>query len=389
MTTDVPNGTSTSEVTATGDPRNAPPGGPPLDKRIDHVTRTPGRQPSPQPMHLSVPGASTHRVLHETGSGYVAPKFEGKEDQMEAGASDPFSRKSILLDMLTIKQSSARSKTWASSLPSLSRTRPTGSTKILVSMICTSARKFRHSTNPFSKSLKLMYRSRRESVDAIVNHIHSLYAAKLAAYARDDKRLEIRLDKEASDHAVYIDTSRPGISPHAGPRYEQRIDEKYLDGSTPAKSYRVESFRSSSKLPEGQEQQLRCYFVYQCDYPNPTPEPDETRLDVIADKRFLQKATKNTLDIYRDIMRLAVGRTGPVIEVFDIQGKRDKRAVIAYKQGSALGFFSALSDLVSLIRSFHCPKHMLITLSSTTTMAWPRLANMWVRMAPVPTFSFP
>ena len=57
-----------------------------------------------------------------------------------------------------------------------------------------------------------------ESVPAIVNHILSLYAGKVAAYARDDGRLEIRLDKEAADHAVYIDTSRPGISVSDGPR---------------------------------------------------------------------------------------------------------------------------------------------------------------------------
>ena len=30
-----------------------------------------------------------------------------------------------------------------------------------------------------------------------MNHILSLYAAKVAAYSRDDKRLEIRLDREA------------------------------------------------------------------------------------------------------------------------------------------------------------------------------------------------
>lgn len=187
----------------------------------------------------------------------------------------------------------------------------------------------------------------RESADAIVNHIHSLYAAKVAAYARGDKRLEVRLDKEAADHAVYIDTSRPGISSQEGPRYEQRIDEKYLNNSTNLNSYRVESFRSGSKLPEDQEQQIRCYFVYQCEFENANPSPGETNIDAIADKRFLQKATRNTREIYQEIIKKAAERTGPVIEVFDIEGKRDKRAVIAYKQRSALGFFSALSDLVS------------------------------------------
>ena len=184
-----------------------------------------------------------------------------------------------------------------------------------------------------------------ESVEAIVNHILSLYAAKVAAYARDDKRLEIRLDKEASDHAVYIDTSKPGISVVDGPRYEQRIDEKYIDGSNRMKSYRVETFRSGSHLPGEKDQQLRCYFVYQCYFANPNPGPEETNLEVIGEKRFLQKATANTKAIYQEIMDKVVSRTGPVIEMFEMEGSREKRLVIAYRQGSAMGMFSALSDL--------------------------------------------
>lgn len=173
-----------------------------------------------------------------------------------------------------------------------------------------------------------------------------MYAAKVAAYARDDKRLEIRLDKEEVDHAVYIDTSKPGVTATQGPRYEQRIDEKYLNNSKGGRSYRVETFRSSSSLPGDNDQQLRCYFVYQAHFANPTPDPLETKLEVVGEKRFLQKATKNTKEIYQEILTNAVGRTGPVIEMFDIEGTREKRLVIAYKQGSALGFFSALSDLV-------------------------------------------
>jgi glutamate dehydrogenase len=179
----------------------------------------------------------------------------------------------------------------------------------------------------------------------IVSHIHSLYAAKVAAYARDDKRLEIRLDKEAADHAVYIDTSKPGISVVNGPQYERRIDEKYLNGSKGVLGYRVESFRSTNPLPGSQDQQLRCYFVYECDFVDPNPSETETNIEKVGDKRFLQKATENTKRIYQEALEVAVERTGPVIEYFDIEGSRDKRLVVAYKQGSAMGLFSALSDL--------------------------------------------
>jgi glutamate dehydrogenase len=184
-----------------------------------------------------------------------------------------------------------------------------------------------------------------ETVEAITNNILSLYAAKIAAFARDDKKLEVRLAKESSDHAVYIDTSIPGISVVDGPRYEQRIDEKYINGSTHDKSYRVESFRSGSALPDNKAHQMRCYFIYQCHFANSNPGPDNTDIEQIGEKRWLQKATKNTKAIYQEIIANAVTRTGPVIEMFEVKGSREKRLVLAYRQGSAMGLFSALSDL--------------------------------------------
>ncbi|RVX67354.1 NAD-specific glutamate dehydrogenase [Exophiala mesophila] len=278
-------------------------------KLVEQVIRTPGRQPSPQPTMLSVPGASQsnqslHRILSDHSSGYVAPKFEGKKAQMEE-----------VMDIIEEK----------GFLP----------TEFVAS-----------ETEWFYDTLGIddMYFS-TETPEAVAANILSLYAAKLAAFARDDKKLEIRLAKEAADHAVYIDTSAPGISVIDGPRYEQRIDEKYIDGSTPERSYRVESFRSTNALPENPGQSLRCYFIYQCEFNVTNPNPDETDLNIIAEKRFLQKATSNTKAVYQEIINYAVQRTGPVIEMFDMEGTREKRLVIAYRQGSAMGVFSALSDL--------------------------------------------
>ncbi len=62
----------------------------PTNRLLEQVIRIPGRIPSPQPTHLNVPGAngsnvSLHRTLSEQGPGYVAPKFEGKEQQKEQG----------------------------------------------------------------------------------------------------------------------------------------------------------------------------------------------------------------------------------------------------------------------------------------------------------------
>ncbi|CAK3905447.1 NAD-specific glutamate dehydrogenase [Lecanosticta acicola] len=290
--------------TPAGDAVNGTNGDAPKNKLLEQVVRTPARQPSPQPTHLSVPGAIPHRVLHEKGSGYVAPKFEGKAEQMEEVMDQVEAKGFIPGDVVE------------------------------------------HETSWFYNELGIddMYFS-TESVEAIVSHIHSLYAAKVAAYARDDKKLEIRLDKEAADHAVYIDTSVPGISSPDGSGFELRLEQKYLDGSRGLHSYRVESFRSPSSIPGGQDQSLRCYFVYQASFKNKNPPPHETRVEELGDERFLQKTTSNTRAIYQDVMDAVVQRTGPVIDMYDVEGSREKRLVVGFKRGSALGLFAALSDL--------------------------------------------
>ena len=53
------------------------------NKLLDSIIRAPGRTPSPQPTHLSVPGSNHQFLVEKDEPGYVAPKFEGKEEQME------------------------------------------------------------------------------------------------------------------------------------------------------------------------------------------------------------------------------------------------------------------------------------------------------------------
>ncbi|KAL4987515.1 Glutamate/Leucine/Phenylalanine/Valine dehydrogenase-domain-containing protein [Aspergillus falconensis] len=288
----------------------------PHNKILDSVAGSSVRLPSPQPTHLAIPG-SPHRVLSEEDPGYIAAKFEGKEHQMEE-VMDQLEKKGFIPPEFIV-----------------------GETEWFYNQLGIDDTYFQ-----------------TETVEAIVTQILSLYAAKVAAYARDDKKLEIRLDKEAEDHAVYIDTSKPGFSSVDGPGYEQRIDKKYIDGSTHDHSYRVETFRSPTSVPGDDGQQLRCYFVYKCQFANPNPGPQETNIDIIGEKRFLQKATPNTKAVYQEIISNAVARAGPVIEMFEIEGSREKRLVIAYRQGSAMGLFSALSDLYHYYRLTSSRKYL-------------------------------
>ncbi len=61
-----------------------------------------------------------------------------------------------------------------------------------------------------------------ENNERIANHIISLYAAKMSAFTRQKKELDIHLDRETEDGAIYIHTSKPGISDLNGPQYERK-----------------------------------------------------------------------------------------------------------------------------------------------------------------------
>jgi glutamate dehydrogenase len=115
-----------------------------------------------------------------------------------------------------------------------------------------------------------------------------------------------------------------------------------LDKSTPTNAYRLETFRSLGQVSATASQQLRCYFVTKCNFAN---QPASTRTDgktdirTVSDKAFLEKATDNTLEIYQNVMWSVESRYGPVIEVFEVEGSREKRVVIGFKMNSTSHFF--------------------------------------------------
>lgn len=66
---------------------------------------------------------------------------------------------------------------------------------------------------------------------------------------------------------------------------------------------------------------------------------------MISDKTFLSKASEHTLNVYQHVISLVLQRTGPVIQMYEVEGSREKRLVIGYRQRSTQSFFSAMSDL--------------------------------------------
>ncbi|KAI7902734.1 Glutamate/Leucine/Phenylalanine/Valine dehydrogenase-domain-containing protein [Cokeromyces recurvatus] len=183
-----------------------------------------------------------------------------------------------------------------------------------------------------------------ESVETIANHIMALYGAKILAFTKNENVFDIDLVKESDDSSVYIHSSPPGVSIVNGNQCEKLIDEKYLDTSD-TDAYRVESYRSQSSRTETVSH-LRSYFVTKCQFNSPHPTQEQAKdIYEVADQNFLKKATEHTRNVYEHVMRHVLQRTGPVIKMYDVEGTREHRLIIGYRQRSTLGFFSAMSDL--------------------------------------------
>ncbi|KAH9831374.1 NAD-dependent glutamate dehydrogenase [Rhodofomes roseus] len=203
-----------------------------------------------------------------------------------------------------------------------------------------------------------------ESVDVISDHIIALFGAKVLAFTKhDSSKLVIDLETVKEDGATFIHSSTPGKTSTEGPgaTCESRIDELFLDSSTPEKAFRLETYRSQS-ISATASQQLRCYFVTKCNFPKEprasTRTDGKTDIRSVSDAAFLEKASENTLELYQSVMRNVETRYGPVIEVFEVEGSRERRLVIGYKMGGTKKFFSALSNLYHFYSLYSARKYV-------------------------------
>lgn len=120
-----------------------------------------------------------------------------------------------------------------------------------------------------------------EPISTISDHVIALYSAKVLAYTKHDPNALVidleHIDKDGKG-ATFIHTSPPGKTSVEGPgaTCETRIDEEFLDGSTPQKAYRLETYRSAGSVSATASQQLRCYFVNKCNFPEKPPASSRT-----------------------------------------------------------------------------------------------------------------
>ncbi|KAI9573508.1 NADH-dependent glutamate dehydrogenase [Boletus coccyginus] len=214
-----------------------------------------------------------------------------------------------------------------------------------------------------------------ESTSVISDHIMALFGAKVLAFTKHDpSKLVIDLERidEKGNGATFIHTSRPGLTSTEGPgaTCETRIDALFLDNPTPANCYRLETYRSTGSISATASQQLRCYFVTKCHFPARPPPASRTDghtdIRTVSDPVFLEKASENTLEIYQKIMWQVESRYGPVMEVFEVEGTRERRLVIGYKMGGTSRFFrhavilntAALSNLYHYYQLYSARKYV-------------------------------
>jgi len=187
-----------------------------------------------------------------------------------------------------------------------------------------------------------------EGPETIASHILALFGAKIVEYTSNSHQLQIDIQREHDAGAVFIHSSKPGVSEKEGPQWERLIDEKYLNPSSVDHAFRLETYRSKDQASRTSTNQLRSYFLWRCEFVQPIPEKDTKEyhdIRCVSDQRFLNKASDNTLRIYQGVMEEALFRNGPVIEMFEVVGSRERRVVIGYRMGSTYNYFSALSDL--------------------------------------------
>lgn len=67
-----------------------------------------------------------------------------------------------------------------------------------------------------------------ESIDVIISHILSLYGSKIMSFSKNSQQLDIYLERESEEGAVYMHTSKPGVSQTTGPQVEKKYSNQLI-----------------------------------------------------------------------------------------------------------------------------------------------------------------
>eukprot|EP00033_Pygsuia_biforma_P000557 GCRY01000656.1.p1 GENE.GCRY01000656.1~~GCRY01000656.1.p1 ORF type:complete len:1019 (-),score=344.88 GCRY01000656.1:248-3304(-) len=175
----------------------------------------------------------------------------------------------------------------------------------------------------------------------IAKHIGSLYGAKVLCQAQK-RPFEISLDcEDDSDYVMFATVSHPGQVNKPCRTLEEKLDREYLLDNKNDKLYNLSSYRTEGHISENFPVHLRLYILTAGVYE--VIDSQETELTKIADKRFMERVTPNTIKIYRGIVEEAAASIGPVIKVFDFKDSVEKRIVCAFHRNHNPKYHSLIS----------------------------------------------
>ncbi|RLN49249.1 hypothetical protein BBJ28_00014881 [Nothophytophthora sp. Chile5] len=216
----------------------------------------------------------------------------------------------------------------------------------------------------------------------IAQHMQSLIAAKLMSKASGHP-MDVKLEQESEKGAFFAARSNvQGSTAEPNRRVaqvehgltevetlERRLEKQYLSGSSGVigdgvksgyqylekteamkdRTYRMQCYRSSGVLdPSSVPFHVRMYFLQRPDYVDPTASANETDINKVGDKIFLERAGDRLKEVYQECIIKAMAQMTPTFhtEVWtEADGTKMARVAIAYRSGSTHSYFSSIADV--------------------------------------------
>lgn len=168
--------------------------------------------------------------------------------------------------------------------------------------------------------------------ETIANHIESILAAEIIALNRGSNRLDVDFVSEQPDSAMYL----------VNDEHEKAVEiERRMETHFP--SYRMQSYRTPGI---DLQSHFRSYFVARPIYELPQAPVDETDINKVAARQFLEMTTQEARDRYRKVLKESITWNKPYFYVTD-KVREEIRIMISVPRAGAYRIMSGISDIIN------------------------------------------
>jgi glutamate dehydrogenase len=168
--------------------------------------------------------------------------------------------------------------------------------------------------------------------ETIASHIESILAAEVIAINRGSSRLDVDFVSERPDSAMYL----------IDDEHEKAVEiERRMETLFP--SYRLQSYRTPGI---DLQSHFRSYFVARPVYAMPEAPADETDINKVAARQFLEMTTREARIRYQKVLKQSIAWTQPYFSITD-KIRNEIRIMVSVPQVSAYRFLSGISDIIN------------------------------------------